>query len=418
MRSIRSPLRPEGLSLRLGLFLLVGALLVTSCSQTESTTSQIDGRDVPAWFLDNRPMDPHHIFAAATATSSRMQTASSKAASRARGNIAATMETRFQGLTKQFQEEVGAGPNAESLSQFTQAYKSVVNQTINGAEVVEREIQREDGEYRAFVLMRMPMGEAQQRLMQQIQMNRDAFSRFRASQAYEDLEREVGEHREREKQRAARQQGQQSSESDSVDRQSQRDQGQTEQQQDVSSDAEPEQTADNASGAQGLEREVQEAETRQTEEKPTEEQVQAPEPTRETQIEEEEGQRTEAQQIEARIRSVAEAWMGVPYRFGGESRTGVDCSGLTQALYREAFDIELPRTTGTQVNLGSPVDRSQMQAGDLVFFRTSNQQKHVGIYLEDQEFVHASSSQGVTVSPLTYDYWQNHYWTARRLAVL
>lgn len=417
MVSNRPRILPEWFSFRFGLLLVIGVFLVTSCSQMQGTTSQNNDRGEPAWFLDNRPMDPHHIFAAATATASRMQTASSKAATRARGDIAATMETRFQGLTKQFQEEVGEGQNAESLSQFTQAYKSVVNQTINGAKVVEREIKREEGGYRAYVLMRMPMGEAQETLMQQIQMNRDAFSRFRASQAYEELEREVEEHRQRETEREARQQRQETASSDPFDRQTQPDQDQAEPQEDSRLEAEGEQGGD-APGDEAPERDVQEADTRQTEEKPTDEQVQAPAPTQETQSEDQEAPMTEAQQIEARLRSIAEPWMGVPYRFGGESRDGVDCSGLTQALYQEAFDIELPRTTGTQVNRGSPVERSQMRAGDLVFFRTADQQKHVGIYLDDREFVHASSSEGVTVSPLTLNYWQDHYWTARRLSVL
>jgi hypothetical protein len=156
-------------------------------------------------------MDPHHIFAAATATASQLQLASSKAASRARGDIAATMETRFEGLTKQFQEEVGQGPNAESVSQFTQAYRTVVSRTINGAEVVKREIRREDGGYRAYVLMRMPIGEAQETLLKQVQAQETAYSSFRSSGAYDTLEQDVNGYRQRAKDRAARRQGQMSS---------------------------------------------------------------------------------------------------------------------------------------------------------------------------------------------------------------
>jgi cell wall-associated NlpC family hydrolase len=59
-----------------------------------------------------------------------------------------------------------------------------------------------------------------------------------------------------------------------------------------------------------------------------------------------------------------------------------------------------------------------MRAGDLVFFRTADRQKHVGIYLDDGEFLHASSSQGVTISPMQNDYWQQNYWTARRLPAI
>jgi cell wall-associated NlpC family hydrolase len=331
---------------------------------------------MPTWFIENRPMDPHHIFAAATATAPRLQLASSKAASRARGDIAATMETRFEGLTKQFQEEVGQGPNAESVSQFTQAYQTVVSRTINGAEVVKRDIRREDGGYRAYVLMRMPIGEAQETLLRQIQAQETAYSRFRSSTAYDSLEQDVGGYRERAEARQARQKGRRSGTGEVTER-----------------EAAPESR-------------------RRAGDAPTEEEVRAPEggqggasPSR-------------VQRIKSRVRTAMEPWLGTPYKFGGETKNGVDCSALVQALYEDAFDIGLPRTTGKQHREGRPVDRSQMRAGDLVFFQTGDSQRHVGIYLEDRKFVHASSSEGVTVSPLKYEYWKNHYWKTKRFSVL
>lgn len=385
-------------SVRTLLVLLAGVFLLTSCGSSKEGASSSDGRNMPSWYIENRPMDPHHIFAAATATAPRLQLASSKAASRARGDIAATMETRFEGLTKQFQEEVGQGPNAESVSQFTQAYRTVVSRTINGAEVVKREIRREGGGYRAYVLMRMPIGEAQERLLKQIQAQETAYASFRASETYESLEADVNGYRQRAKARAARQQGRTSPQA--------RDQVQQ------PSEETQEQTDPATTEGEVTEREAEAGNTRESGNAPTEDEVRAPEG------ESGDASASRAQRIRSQLWSAADPWMGTPYKFGGETKEGVDCSALVQAVYEDAFGIGLPRTTGQQESRGRRIDRSQMQAGDLIFFRTGEDQLHVGIYTKDRKFLHASSSEGVTVSPLKYDYWQNHYWKTKRFSVL
>ncbi len=123
----------------------------------------------------------------------------------------------------------------------------------------------------------------------------------------------------------------------------------------------------------------------------------------------------EAQQVEQAIRQEVRTWEGTPYVLGGQSRRGVDCSALVQAVYRSAFGLELPRTTEDQVREGRRVRKGRLQAGDLVFFRPSAKTRHVGIYLSDGAFAHASTSQGVTVSQLGSAYWRTRYWTARRV---
>lgn len=120
-------------------------------------------------------------------------------------------------------------------------------------------------------------------------------------------------------------------------------------------------------------------------------------------------------EVEQRLRAEATRWSGTPHQWGGHSRRGVDCSGLTQRFYADLFGVDLPRTTGRQVKQGRSVPKRALQAGDLVFFRPSRKTRHVGIYLSDGEFAHASSSQGVTVSRLSEAYWRDRYWTARRL---
>lgn len=106
-------------------------------------------------------------------------------------------------------------------------------------------------------------------------------------------------------------------------------------------------------------------------------------------------------------------WYGTPYRIGGNSRSGIDCSGFVQMTYRDLFGINLPRTTTQQFRSGPHVNRADLKPGDLVFFRHG---RHVGIYLENQKFLHASTSSGVMISDIRNTYWTRHYW--RSISVL
>ncbi len=111
----------------------------------------------------------------------------------------------------------------------------------------------------------------------------------------------------------------------------------------------------------------------------------------------------------------AARWEGTPHRWGGLDHRGIDCSGLVVRIYQEVFGITLPRTTEAQARLGRPVALSELEAGDLVFFRLDPKNRHVGVYLGEGRFVHAASSTGVTRSRLDEPYWQRHYWMARRV---
>ncbi|WP_010322617.1 C40 family peptidase [Marinobacterium stanieri] len=108
-------------------------------------------------------------------------------------------------------------------------------------------------------------------------------------------------------------------------------------------------------------------------------------------------------------------WAGTPYRFGGVSRNGVDCSGFIQQVYLQADQRQLPRSTADQSRLGMHVPKHELQPGDLVFFKTGFKQRHAGIYLGNSEFMHASTSRGVMISRLTNPYWSEVWWMARRL---
>jgi cell wall-associated NlpC family hydrolase len=109
-------------------------------------------------------------------------------------------------------------------------------------------------------------------------------------------------------------------------------------------------------------------------------------------------------------------YMGVPYVHGGASTEGMDCSGYTMTIYRDAVCILLPRTSSEQSKLGGHVDLQDLKFGDLVFFNTTGESdSHVGIYLGDDLFAHASVSLGVTISSLQSSYFKEHYETARRI---
>ena len=112
---------------------------------------------------------------------------------------------------------------------------------------------------------------------------------------------------------------------------------------------------------------------------------------------------------------MAEEFIGTPYRSGGTTPNGVDCSGLTFAVYRQ-IGIKLPRTSHAQARAGSHIDRDQLRPGDLVFFGSGSSINHVGIYAEDGEFIHASTrSRSVRFDSLDNKYFRNRYVGARRV---
>lgn len=120
-------------------------------------------------------------------------------------------------------------------------------------------------------------------------------------------------------------------------------------------------------------------------------------------------------EVEKRLRGEVAQWAGTPHVLGGTTARGIDCSAFVQNVYSDAFDVRLPRTTTEQARRGKEVRQRELRPGDLVFFKPPTKTRHVGIYLSDGEFAHASSSQGVTISDLSHDYWQRSYWTSRRV---
>lgn len=110
-------------------------------------------------------------------------------------------------------------------------------------------------------------------------------------------------------------------------------------------------------------------------------------------------------------------WKGTRYRLGGTSRNGVDCSGFMLITFRDLFGIDLPRMTVDQAKVGTKIARDEIKTGDLVFFNTGRgpNGKHVGVYVKNGQFLHASTKGGVIYSDIDSPYWSKTYWQARRL---
>ncbi|HEY0782405.1 MAG TPA: C40 family peptidase [Thermoanaerobaculia bacterium] len=111
------------------------------------------------------------------------------------------------------------------------------------------------------------------------------------------------------------------------------------------------------------------------------------------------------------------SYLGTPYRRGGTTRNGIDCSGLIEAVYHQ-WGMEMPRTAAEQFREGKAIPQGELQPGDLVFFRNTYKRgiSHVGIYVGDGRFIHAAGKRkGVVVGELAKAYYQRRYIGARRL---
>jgi LysM repeat protein len=119
------------------------------------------------------------------------------------------------------------------------------------------------------------------------------------------------------------------------------------------------------------------------------------------------------------LEQVAFNYLSTPYRFGGSSRKGIDCSAFVQKVFREV-DVDLPRSAREQFRFGDKVEREDLQKGDLIFFRTyAKFPSHVGIYLGDGKMIHASSrSRRVVVTSIDHPYYRKRFIGAKRISLL
>jgi murein DD-endopeptidase / murein LD-carboxypeptidase len=108
-------------------------------------------------------------------------------------------------------------------------------------------------------------------------------------------------------------------------------------------------------------------------------------------------------------------WIGTPYRFGGSSRKGIDCSAFTKELYSDVFNMDIQRNSRDIFSMVSPVKRDELKEGDLVFFKIHSRRiSHVGIYLGNNRFAHASS-RGVAINSLDDAYYNRYFYRGGRM---
>ena len=116
-----------------------------------------------------------------------------------------------------------------------------------------------------------------------------------------------------------------------------------------------------------------------------------------------------------RLVSFLEEWYGIPYKYGGGTKTGIDCSAFSSAMMDSVYNIDVPRTCREQYQAGTKIKKSELMQGDLVFFNTSGGISHVGVFLGHNKFVHASTSSGVMISDLDDGYFKRRYVGSARI---
>ena len=120
-------------------------------------------------------------------------------------------------------------------------------------------------------------------------------------------------------------------------------------------------------------------------------------------------------EIERRIRKECIRLKGSACRLNESNRGALDCSGFVRTVYKNVFDMDLPRSSREQSRQGISIARDDLRAGDLVFFRPPDYSCHVGIFLSQDRFVHVSKKKGITISQIDPLYWSKYYWTGRRV---
>ncbi|MBS1651609.1 MAG: C40 family peptidase [Bacteroidetes bacterium] len=118
----------------------------------------------------------------------------------------------------------------------------------------------------------------------------------------------------------------------------------------------------------------------------------------------------------SKLYSFIDAWYGVPYKYGGCQKTGVDCSCFTQNLFKEVYTKNIARTAGDVYKQCKKIKGDSYEEGDLLFFKTDGKTiSHVGVYLKNGKFVHSSTSKGVMISDLNENYYKKCFYAAGKL---
>jgi hypothetical protein len=168
--------------------LLILAVLPVALAGCAGSGQAID--EMPDW-MTAKPTSDQYLYGAGTATSRGFQTALDKAELRAREDIASTVQSELQSLSRDFRQEVGD----QGLSQFTQAQQEVVSEVLRGVTAEDTKVVEQNDRYRTYALVRMPVGEARKELLQKLSQE-EAYTRLRKTEAFQQLEEEVKKYEE------------------------------------------------------------------------------------------------------------------------------------------------------------------------------------------------------------------------------
>lgn len=114
--------------------------------------------------------------------------------------------------------------------------------------------------------------------------------------------------------------------------------------------------------------------------------------------------------------SFIDEWYGTPYKYGGKNKKGVDCSNFTSTLYKEVYNRSLSGTSSSLFEQCKTISKNDLKEGDLVFFKIEKDNiSHVGIYLQNNKFVHATTKKGVMIDDLDAAYYKKYYYKGGRL---
>jgi hypothetical protein len=176
--------------------LLVPLALLAACRRGPNAAdltpppSRETVKNLPKWYL-KPPKDDKFAFGSATAVSQDLQVSIDKAQAEARNVVAQQLEVKYGSLTKRFVEETGRNIDAQLLDEYVSTYKATVSQVLYGSRPREQTVRAEGPVYRAFVLVELPLGEASKRLMDQVRANEQMYTRFRATEAFKELDAEI-----------------------------------------------------------------------------------------------------------------------------------------------------------------------------------------------------------------------------------
>jgi hypothetical protein len=188
------------------LLLLISLVTLSmSCGGSKPLT-ETRTNPIPEWFT-NIPQDPSFLYAARTATSRDLNLAIEKAMTNARAEIARQYELKVEGLTKSFQEEVGSAEDSEINQIFSQTVRTVVSTQLMGSRATKTTQVRDGNNYRVYVLVEYPIGAANQAFMNTLKANQNMYTRFRASEAFKEMDEQIKKYEDWKQQQEQKMQG-------------------------------------------------------------------------------------------------------------------------------------------------------------------------------------------------------------------